>query len=58
MEGCPSTTEDSKRHRYQDENPTEQRVEESEYVFVQKDDLQKKKKKKEKQKVRKLVHSE
>ena len=45
MEGCPSTIEDSKRHLYQDENLRVQTGEESENVFVQKDDLQKKKKK-------------
>jgi hypothetical protein len=45
MEGCPSTIEDSKRHRYQDENLKVQREEESENAFVQKDGLRKKKEK-------------
>jgi hypothetical protein len=48
MEGCPSTIGDSKRHRYQAENLREQTGEESENVFVQKGDLEKKKKKKRK----------
>ena len=57
MEGCPSTIEDSKRHRYQDENLKVRRGEESENVFVQKDDLQKKKKSKARGS-RQLVRSE
>ena len=44
MAGCPSTIEDSKRHRYRDENLRVQTGEESENVFVQKDNLEKKKK--------------
>lgn len=43
MEGCPSTIEDNKRHRCQDENLKVQREEGSENVFVQKDGLPKKK---------------
>ena len=50
MEGCPSTIEDSKRHRFLDENLRVQTEEESENVFVQKDDLREKKKKKKKKK--------
>ena len=45
MEGCPSTTGDSKMHRYQDENPREQTEEDYEDFFVQRGDLQKEKKK-------------
>lgn len=46
MEGCPLTIGDSKRHRYQDENLRERTGEESENVFVPKDDLRKKRKRK------------
>lgn len=57
MEGCPSTTGDSKMHRYPNENLREQTEEDYEYFFVQGDNLRKRRGKKKKMGVRQLVHS-